>query len=379
MNHEPEPVMYTSMRTGSSALRAALLGAALITGAAACASEDPGDPDHGSTTEEIIGGFPIASAELNAIGAIGANAGEGKFVPFCTGTLIAPTMVLTAKHCVINVTDATSIAFLIGPDALAPVRAVPVRGTAVESSVSGGVQGLGSDVAIVHLAEAVTDVAPLPVAALTDDQIGSRMVGVGYGVQNAGLDAGTRRGGSMTLKATGGPVFAAVFGSFERFLEAGAPRLFPKLDPADPAHLALLRQIYDEIRLLDGIEAWFGSGPGDAQACDGDSGGPVAKRVGTQTTVFGVTSWGFRQGDTCAIDGAAYASMNPASLDFIDYEAHCPLIPRAGTCDGPTVAVRCASSDEGGRRELRTDCAELGQICGTGQDGTVGCIDEPRQ
>jgi hypothetical protein len=378
MNHEP--VMYTSMRTGSSALRATLLGAALITGAAACASEDPGEPDHGSTTEEIIGGFPVASAELNAIGALGADAGEGKLVPFCTGTLIAPTLVLTAKHCALAVPDGTSIAFLIGPDARAPVRAVPVRGTAVEPTVSGGMLGLGSDVAIVHLAEAVTDVAPLPVAALTDDQIGSRMVGVGYGVQNARFDFGTRRGGSMTLEATGGQVFAAVFGSFEHFLEAGAPRLFPTLDPAKPADLATLRQLYDEVRLLDGIEAWFGSGPGDAQACNGDSGGPIAKRVGTQTTVFGVTSWGFHQDDgTCALDGTAYASMNPTSLDFIDYEAHCLSIPRAGTCDGPTVAVRCAGADEGGRRELRTDCAELGQVCGTGQDGKVGCIAKPRQ
>jgi len=48
-------------------------------------------------------------------------------------------------------------------------RLVPVRGAAVEPTLSGGAQGLGSDVAIVHLAEAVTDVAPLPVAALTDE------------------------------------------------------------------------------------------------------------------------------------------------------------------------------------------------------------------
>jgi hypothetical protein len=41
-----------------------------------------------------------------------------------------------------------------------------------------------------------------------------------------------------------------------------------------------------------------------------------------------------------------------------------PLIPRAGTCDCPTVAVRCANANEGGRRELHTDCSELGQICG---------------
>src|SRR5690606_26813385 len=60
-----------------------------------------------------------------------------------------------------------------------------------------------------------------------------------------------------------------------------------------------------------------------------------------------------------------------------DYETQCPLIPREGTCDGPTVAVRCADPDEGGRRELRTDCGELGLFCGLDEDGAIGCIEDP--
>ena len=147
---------------------------------------------------------------------------------------------------------------------------------------------------------------------------------------------------------------------------------------------AELQRLYDEPLLLDGIEAWFGAGPGDAQSCKGDSGGPITARVGSETTVFGVASWVLASlvlepEGQCELDGGAYASINPVTLDFIDYETHCPLIPREGTCEGETVAVRCASPDEGGRRALRTDCGELGQVCGVDETGALGCIDEPRK
>ena len=72
----------------------------------------------------------------------------------------------------------------------------------------------------------------------------------------------------------------------------------------------------------------------------------------------------------------AYARMTPVTTDFVDYEIACPLIPRAGTCEGAT-AVRCATLDEGGYRPLRTDCAELGLICGVDETGDLGCVAPP--
>ncbi|HYU16020.1 MAG TPA: trypsin-like serine protease, partial [Candidatus Acidoferrum sp.] len=362
-----------------SFLRSPLLGAALVASLAGCASEPPDDPDVGSTAEDIIGGFPITSPKLNAIGALGFDVGGGIFVPFCSGTLISPTMVVTAKHCVNFITDPSPFAFLVGPSALAPIRVVPARGAAVEPTFPEiGVVGLGSDVGILHLAQPVTDVTPLPFAALTDDQIGNRLVGVGYGVQNSDGASGTRMGGSMTLKATGGSVYAAAFDSFEGFVQEGAPKLFPELDPTNPDDLAVLQQIFDETVLIDGIEGWFGSGPQDAQICFGDSGGPITRKVGTTTTLFGVASWVFSlDGSTCELDGGAYASMNPVSLDFIDYETHCPLVPRAGTCDGLTVAIRCTNPNEGGRRIVTTDCDQLGLLCALDESGAVGCTDDP--
>jgi hypothetical protein len=363
------------MFSPGSTIRNLGLAASMAAGLAGCATEES-DLDTVIEENDIIGGVSANSAKLNAVGTLGFQIVPGVYSPFCTATLVAPTVVLTAEHCLPWIADPSQGAFLIGPNANAPIRTVPIRGSIAEISVEGGVLGLGSDTAIVHLAEPVTNVVPMPFAELTDSQIGRRFTGLGFGLQDSLGTSGTRRAGAMTLTATAGRVFEAAFGSFEAFLAQGAPRIYPELDPTNPGDLAFLQEQYETIRLIDGIEAWFGARAGDAQACSGDSGGPITARVGDQTVLYGVTSWGFVGENLCHLIGAGYSSINYVTLDFLDYEINCPLIPKEGSCDGETV-VRCAQPEEGGRRELRTDCSELGLYCGFDELGELGCIDDP--
>ncbi|MGE0547957.1 MAG: trypsin-like serine protease [Kofleriaceae bacterium] len=341
-------------------------------GVAGCSADDPG---LGVATEDIIGGVPARSAKLNAIGTIGQANWDGTFYPICTGTLISPTVVLTAEHCVNFVSDpALELAFLIGPDAAFPIRVVPVAGVAWESSQSGGIGGLGLDLAVMHLAQPVDDVTPLQYAAVTPDLVDRRFTGVGYGIQNAYQASGTRRAGSMTLQATGGRLYEAIYGDFQSFLEDAGRYGW---DPNDPYTEQVFQQAWDESLLLDGLEGWFGNGPHDAQTCFGDSGGPITLAANGKPVVYGVASWVAWYDSNYLCDlGAAYATLGPVGIDFIDAQIACPMVPAEGACDGNTV-VRCVPPEEGGYYESRTDCGELGQTCGIDEAGQLGCIDDP--
>jgi hypothetical protein len=201
--------------------------AAIAALAAGCATTDSDNLE--AISEDVIGGVPAYSHALDAVGALGSSYdtdGDGRgdaYYPFCTGTLIAPTVVLTAEHCIGG--DMTGVAFLIGASAYAPDRVVPALAAVAETTIVGGVQGLGSDVAIVHLAEPVLDVTPLVVAPFPADLIGQRFTVLGYGAQDNTERAGTRLAGALTLRGTSGRIFEHLFGSFPAFLDQGVPRL----------------------------------------------------------------------------------------------------------------------------------------------------------
>ena len=297
--------------------------------ASACAVED--DADLGVDSDNILGDTTTTGASFDAIGALGVEGAHGRYTPFCTATLIAPTQVLTSETCAERY-PAAKIAFLVGAKARQPRQTVRARGVAAEETLSGGVQGVGSDVAIVHLAAPVTGVSPLPVATLGTNLVHRRFDVVGYGVRDDHGRRDERRRGSMELVGIGDRHYGQ--------------------------------------RLLDGVEAWFGGDHDDADLCHGDEGSPALRTVGGTLTVFGVASW-FPRG---CYGGAIYSIVNDAVQGLIARETACPLIPAAGTCDGD-VAIRCSVEGEGPLRTLVNDCSTLLQTCGFDATGAVACVD----
>jgi hypothetical protein len=349
-----------------SQLLLAGLGAAAAT---ACVADD-GSLSLDTADQELIGGKAVDSAAFDAVGALGVDPdGNGSYTPFCTGTLVAPSLVLSSEHC-LRAYPAEQVAFLIGPKASAPRAIAHGRAAVLEESFAGGVIGLGAAVGVLHLTAPVAGVTPLRYAALDDSAIGDDFLGYGYGVRDDHGNRGKRRAGTMALLGTSGPVLQLIFDSFDDFLSDGARALFPHLDRHRASDRRILRERFDGLPLLDGAEAWVGGSCGDAQACDGDGGGPITAKVGGVETVFGVASWAFQ---ICEF-GAAYATLTGPALDLVDREIACPLLPSNGLCDGD-VAVRCSEPNEGLRRRIDNDCSELAQTCGFGADGKVACVD----
>ncbi len=197
------------MRTGS--LFASLL---LLTG---CALTDPDSSD--SDDSAIVGGSTDTSAVRN-VGFFSTARDQGQF---CTGTLIAPRVVVSAAHCFDDAENRKPY-FSFGKTNTSAGR---IRVTKVVSHPRYGDESVpGADIAYAVLERAVTSVAP---AQIQRPSTGCRFLSVGYGVTRPsnedpdspddkkkleqcaksiddGLITVAGRGGSICFGDSGGPL-----------------------------------------------------------------------------------------------------------------------------------------------------------------------------
>ncbi len=287
-----------------------------------------------------------------AVGAVlarQATCGEPRATA-CSGTLIAPRIVLTAAHCEQS-PETLEVFFGANVDATADAR-VDVQMVFVHPAFDPFTKE--NDLALLLLAETVAiEPVPLETDPLDATDVGTEVRVVGFGADDDGV-LGEKREGTATIS------------------EVSAMR--------------------------------FEIAPGPAMTCAGDSGGPVFVRHGSVDRLAGVTSGGdpacTSSGDNVRVDAYLDSFVNPgvAILESVAVpEARAPIDPAVDYCarlcaaDGDCPrAMTCATSDDGESRcsffgmfgrfasecSGESDCASW--MCVDGDylgDGTCRCFE----
>ena len=241
-----------------------LVGASALMASCGPMADEPTGVEH----QAVVGGT-VDKADPAVVALVHRAAGcdAPVEIPNCSGTLIAPRVVLTAAHCVADVSPDTLLEVFFGSDVKDP--GPPKLGVVITTAVHPKYDPSTNeyDVALLRLAED-PKVSPLPFGA-PPGAVGSSARVVGFGI-DGGSDAGpsvpgTKRQGNTKVSAVTPTSFSAV--------------------------------------------------PSPAMSCSGDSGGPVLAIVGDAgvESVVGVTA----KGDTACKDHAFNVRVD-AVRAFID-------------------------------------------------------------
>jgi hypothetical protein len=245
----------------------------------------------------IVGGQ--AESRFPAVGALVIN---GDW--FCSGTLIAPRLVLTAGHCVEGM-EGSEIELYFGPDAnrLETGRRVRSTGAYMHPNYPSDDR---NDIGVVVLAED-PGLTPIPARLdpVTQDIVGKTATFVGFGLYSQGGDGGERRSVDIAINELN-----------DFFVGYATPGL---------------------------------------NTCNGDSGGPALMDLGRGLEVIGVTSWG----DAGCTD-FGYNTRSDVFADWIsDFIAgEVPTGPTGGS--GGSQPGDDQSGDDGDDGQFQGDiCSEL--------------------
>ena len=254
----------------------------------------------------VVGGHDAPAGSWPSMAAIvlstQPDAGRGHF---CGGTVIAPTAVLTAAHCVRDDADAVRppafFDVVVGRQSLRGSDGQRVHVASVAVHPANDPATVRFDAAILLLAEPVS-APPMRLAAAADDTAlgtpGSLALVAGWGATD-----GAVRTFPDALQEAAVPLQA------DAYCQAGLPGL-----PYDPASMACAA--YDQ---------------DDADVCNGDSGGPLARQDAAGAWVqLGIVSWGLEGGCDAPHTPTAYAQVSAISdwaLGIVGQPAAAPSTP----------------------------------------------------
>jgi len=305
--------------------RACVLGG-LIGLASGCsiAAEDTGEAE-----QPIIFGEEVKECDraLAAVGAVVFHFFDPEYPEygefddfFCSATLIAPKVALTARHCVetwyFDPEPAFSNYVTFGQDAYAPEHKAKITSfLAAPPGPAGLLNDGGRDIAVLYLDKAPKGIKPAQLGKFKTSMLGKKFRIAGFG-QTEEFTAGIKYEGKATARALSGDWYPLLFNNdYEAFDEwywtdASLASGTPEEEAAwwAPGTFAL----------EPGYELLAGGLPGEQVSCWGDSGGPLLQgKTAKELTVYGVSFAGEGSIATNCALGGGYAVLNDEMLNWV--------------------------------------------------------------
>lgn len=299
---------------------AALLTALVASlGVAGCAPESPiADNEEDLEESEEQRDSIVGGQTTNAFPAVGALTRSGG--THCTGTVVAPRLVVTAAHCLVGV-SASSLRFVLGARVSQPTASIKVA--SIEAHPNYDDNALTNDIGVVRLASDAPVTPVKMLRSMDSSWIGRELVFVGYGVSN-----GYQQSGAGTKRFVRMPV--------------------------------------------EGVSAkQFEYGVPGKNTCNGDSGGPAFAEINGEPFLAGVTSYGdaycTQYGVDTRVDAfKSFIGAGSGSTDPCNGESF------TGRCNGSTV-IWCEN------QQVQQQACSGGEICGFSSEQEYFTCIEPAQ
>jgi len=325
----------------------------------------------------------LSEGQSLAVGAVLQEFSPGSWENICTGTVVAPTVVLTAAHCVradaVGEEDLfpAELRFAFGPDSAEPLAVVEPVWVESDSRFDPWGWTWAHDVAVLVFAEplqmSLPDLRPLELSCEVpsrEDLVGQDVQVVGYGLTDPeGLEVNTERFWAVLEVQDLTAYDVSVYGDGERGIcygDSGGPVLWNA--PGGGIHVGGVASTGEE-SCLD-VAYYVRSD----HSCD-------------FITPFVEPCGGMTHGGTCSEDVALYCdsgalvvdSCAPRGLECaIDPAGLHRCLPPPDPCQGETLAGRCEGDlaiwCEAGSSVVRIACDNRGMSCAITETAQHRCV-----